>query len=1024
MMKKIFLLLMSVLAALLLFTACSSEQIQTSAPSPSGTTGNNTKSDIVISIYDDGLNLIGKYTYNKPEDNTLDVSSFVKEGYTFEGVYDMSRDIMLFNANGIQSPMMMFDTDFKAVLKYSPIVYQMVFEAGQGRLENSENYIKNISYDELLGLFPAVVNDGMELDGWFDEDGNRYSFGMSPVYTKFNKEGFSLSNETIKLYAHYTDKYYTVTLLYQNGASDVQLKVKHGDKLSDLTEYLKDDGSRAVAGFGVSPTATDLFDQAVYTDLELYAIWKDYKYVYFAYGEDDIRMEKIFRNGNMSTLPDGELEGYKFEGWYGSQLLTGSKITSVPFSSLASTYYARWSVAEYTISFIADGKLVSSSKFSIEGADIFVPPVPSKSHYTGKWEDYTLEYRDITVNALYEAETVKLTLMSGGNYTYQTVKYGDSFSLSVPKKKGYDFDGWFYKDTRVTSSDGNSLEPYSFETEVTLNAKWISTKCTLYFETNGGNAIDSVEINYGEPYKLTQIPERTGFYFGGWFDETLTNEYTDSITVTGNTIVYAKWVKSVEIYDADGLKAIADNPYGNYHLTSNINLRGEVWEPITSFSGILNGNGFKIYNFSLRKDNTDLAFIINNSGTIKNLAIENVEQVSSIEGDITCSIAIMCANNTGRIANCTIKKVSMLINASGTNYNEAINGGILTGENSGVIQSCSVDGSLILKADFRAENVQRKADLFMGGIAGKDSGTVLNVKSKFAVDVNELVYSCNGTSQFYGRNYAWKAVYLNIGSIVGTEYGTLKNGIGNFTCKLYSEGLYGYSSWGGIWNDERYTHIGGIVGGVYESGTVSDCYSYGSGNFVRIGAGADAYDFYTGGVVGYVESGNVDNCASSMNLTLTKGYSGYMSGIVGYIAQNGRVSNVACYGSVNTESYDGGSFTGIAGGVDGILTKAYFHGKVNTNSTNAADIAGNISTSGSVSKIVDNGNLRIVLVENKGQATDNYVIGKGEYDETMLTDINLLFEKLCLFEADVWSVDEKKGLHLISFPEYSLPEVK
>lgn len=1021
-MKKRFFLFLFVFTSAIIFTACASEpptptKGQTQRPSsPSGSA--------VVSVYDSEMNLIEKYTYSEPENNMMDVSSFKKAGYKFNGVYDMTRDIMLFNANGVQVPTVMLDTDFIAALKYTPLTYQMVFDAGEGKLESSIDYIKNISYDELLGLFPSAAKDGMELDGWFDEAGNRYSFGINPVYTKFTDDGFSLENETIKFHARFTDKYYKVSLLYQDGSNDMEIKVKHGDKLPDMTEYLRDDGNRTVSGFGVSPTASEVFDQAVFTDLELYAIWKDYKNIYFYYDENDSRVVKVFRDKNMATLPDGEREGYNFEGWYTNELLTGNRVTTASFGSLASAYYAKWSIGQYTISFVADGKLVSSSKFSIEDTDIFTPPVPQKDHYVGTWEEYELKYMDMTVNAHYEPEQVQITLMSGSDYIYKTVAYGENFLLNIPKRKGYDFDGWFYKDKRVTDADGNSLAPYKFDTPVTLNAKWVSTKCTLYFETNGGTAMEPVQVYYEVPYKLTQIPERAGYYFGGWFDETLQNEYIETISVTKNTIVYAKWVKSTEIYDVEGLKAIANNPYGNYHLTANINLRGEVWEPIASFSGILNGNGNKIYNFSLRKDNTDLAFIINNSGTIRNLTIENVEQVSSVEGNITCSIAVMCAYNTGKIVNCSIKKASMLINTSGNNNDEAINGGILAGESTGLIQSCSVNGSLILKIKYEANHVQKRADLFMGGIVGKDSGTTTNVNSEFSIDVNEAVYACDGRSQWNGRTYAWKAVYLNIGCIVGAEYGTLKNGIGNFECKHYSNGLEGYSSWGGIWSDARYTHIGGIVGAVFESGSVSDCYSYGNGNFARVGVDANRFEFYTGGVVGYVESGNVDNCASKMNLTLTEGYGGYMSGIAGYIAQNGRVSNVACYGTVKTIKYEDGCFTGIAGGVDGVLTKAYFHGMINTASTKAADIAGTVSISGSVSKTVDNGNKRVVLVENSGKATDNYVIGKGEYGEDMLHDVKLLFETLCLFEADVWSVDDSAGLYLVSFPEYALPEVK
>lgn len=1009
-MKKIFLFLLVVACCICLYTACSpTETPNDDIPTPTPETS------VIVSVYDGDMNLIDKYTYSQSEGNTIDVSSFNKVGYKFEGIYDISGEIMLFNAKGTQSPLVMLDKNFTAVLKYSPISYQMVFEAEEGKLENTAEYIRKISYDEAVELFPSVINDGKILDGWFDENGTRYSFGTSPIHTKFTEDGFSLTQETIKLYAHYTDKYYTVSLLYQNGSNDVQIQVKHGDKLPDLTEYLRDDGSRAVIGFGVSNSTTEVFDQAIYTDLELYALWCDYKNVYFYYGEDDTRVVKIFRDGAMATLPDGELDGYIFGGWYTNELLTGNKVTNVSFGSLATMYYAKWSIAQYTISFVADGKLVSSSKFSIEEADIFVPPVPAKDHYSGVWENYELQYKNMTVNAVYTPDSVKLTLKSDGDYNYQTVVYGENYSLSVPRKKGYDFDGWFYKDQRVTDANGNSLAPYTFDGSVTFTAKFLSTKCTLFFESNGGTAIDSVEVDYAIPYTITEEPTREGFFFGGWFDETLVNEYIGTITLTNNAIIYAKWIKSTEIYDIDSLKAIADNPYGNYHLTTNINLRGEVWTPIETFTGILNGNGYKIYNFSLKKDNADLGFIIKNQGTIKNLTLTNIELSSVIEGNYTCSVSAFCSYNEGKLANVSLSNVNMIVSVKNSSVSNTVSVGSLVGENSGKVISCVAKSSLILNIDVRLDSGNDKdgSVFLIGGICGKNISEVSAVKSIFNINVNEYVRAAY--TEYWRYGYRKSSLY--IGGISGYECGVLSKSNANMTCNLYS------NADGNGGTTARFTYIGGIAGQVDESASIYNCYSCGSADLSRVGSSAESDEFYSGGIVGKLTSGTVNNCASKLNLTLVEGHGGYMSGIVGYISKNGRVSNVAYYGEIKTTAYSGGYFTGIAGYIDGVLTKAYFHGKVDTDSANAADIVAKISSFGSVSKTIDNGNMHVVLVENNGAANDNYVIGI-DYGADVLLDVNTMFEELCLFEADIWSVDEETGLYLIAFPEQNLPELE
>jgi uncharacterized repeat protein (TIGR02543 family) len=99
--------------------------------------------------------------------------------------------------------------------------------------------------------------------------------------------------------------------------------------------------------------------------------------------------------------------------------------------------------------------------------------------------------------------------------------------------------------------------------------------------------VQTTTADYGTPYTLTQKPTRDGYYFAGWFDETFTTEYVDTITLTADTTVHAKWIKSTPIYDAEGLMMIAENPYGNYHLMANINLKGEEWTSIESFHGVL-----------------------------------------------------------------------------------------------------------------------------------------------------------------------------------------------------------------------------------------------------------------------------------------------------------------------------------------------------------------------------------------------------------------------------------------------------
>lgn len=998
-MKKI--LLVAILAlGILVMAACEKDrpQIPGDSMNQQTPTGGST-----ISVYDMDMKLVGKFQYQNATDNTMDMTQFAKTGYKIDGIFDMNRDVMLFNANGNQAPTVMLDMDFTAVIKYSPMTYQLVFDAGEGELDNAVEYTKMISYEEAVGLFPKTVLQGKELDGWFDAAGNRYSNGITPVAPKFTAEDYALNGEVITLYAHYKVKYCDVRLMMQDGSSDIRLQVEYGQMLPDLTQYLKDDGQKAIMGFGVSPNASAVFEDAVYTDLDLYALWREYKYVNFVYSETETKVVKVFREGNICTLPEGKWPGYEFEGWYSSALLSGNKITTISFEGMQDVYYGKWSVGSYTIQFVADGVLVGIYTYDVYNTDIPVPPVPDKANHTGMWENYTLAFTNMVVNAVYAPNEVKVTLMNGYEYSYQTATYGQNFVWPVATKTGFNFTGWYYKGQQLTDADGNSLAAYLFDGPITVTAGWEAKFCKLYFETNGGDALDTVSVQYGQPYDLTQKPVRSGYHFSGWYDESMTQEYVGGISLTSDTVVYAKWVKSTAIATVNDLKKIADNPAGNYHLTADIDLKGGDWAPIENFSGILDGNGHKIHNFSLRQNAASLGFIINNSGIIKNITFSNVDISSTVEGGGNYAYGIACAFNTGRVSNVKVEKISALVNVSGRNVYHNIRLGGLVGENSGVIISCTSQGEMMFKTDVGnyGYGTSSSAELFVGGAVGKDLGTTTGVTTNIFMDINEQVV----TDCYIGDCY--EHAYLNIGGVVGGEYGTLTDCSAVVDFKLYSNA-------GGDSQSLRYSRIGGVVGGCYETSSVARCYSQGQIAFKRIGR-LSGTEMGIGGVVGYMESGMLNNCASSANITLQEGHGGNTGGVVGVLKVNGKVSNVVYYGTICTETFNGGYFAGLAGKVEGWLTKGYFAGRLESTSTQTADIVGVIDASGSVSKTIGNGGTGKVFAAGTGSSVYNYLIGV-DYEASALMDRELLFDVLGLFESDLWSTDEDAGLHLIAFP--------
>lgn len=1019
MTKRTYIVLSVILVVLFAFGSCGKQD-----PKPTPTDPTSSATESVVSIYDEQMSLIQKWAFSSPTDNTIAVSEFEKTGYKFDGLYDVTNNVMIFNARGFQSPMVMLDTNYSVVARYTPVVYQLVFDAKEGRLASSSDYLKNISYNESVGLFPAPILDGKNFDGWFDESGNRFSAGTEPVYTKFSADGFAISGEIIKLHARYSTKYCTVSLIYSDGSMNRGLQVEYGQMLPDMTEYFKDDGSRMIVGFGVSYSSTVPYSDPVVTDLELYAIWQDYKTIGLVYTEGDIRMAKICRNGNLAELPKPEREGYQFEGWYGSELLSGNRIDSVAFGNLAEFYYAKWSVQTYTIRFVADGRLVASETFSIDGRDYQTPSVPEKAHYTGRWESYRLEYKDITVNAIYDPETVTITLSSDSGYSGKDVLFGEDYTLPILKKKGSTFIGWYFGEEQLTDENGRSVKPYLYEGEVIATAVWESQKCTLSFETNGGDALAPVVVEYGKPHTLTEKPQKEGFLFAGWFDETLTNEYINDVTLTENLLIYAKWVKSYAIYNEDDLKQIYEYPTANYHLMSDINLKGEEWTPIPAFDGLFDGNGYKIYNFTLRKNNVDSAFVLKNTGTIRNITFANVEFANKLESARNSCVAVVCAINEGKLMNVSAEKVNMLVNLVNTNAGHYVYVGVIAGMNKGTVYHCSAQSELIFKSDVHTwwnddSNYDTKTWIRAGGVLGENLGEVNGIESNLVAKVNAYVGSTNAYSYTYGRNYVTKAVAFCLGGAIGAaEQGNVRGVNAVIDLAFYSNAGISESSAYNHASVVRYSFIGGVFGSVYDKAAASDCYSEGQIAYERVGASAASGEFFIGGIVGKLTS-TVSNCASAVNITEKRASGCSTGGVAGRIELNGKVSNVAYYGTIAIakESNGSGYYGGLAGTINGVVTKGYFHGTIVAQSNNkAADIVGYISASASVSKTIGNGNTKKVFVDNAGAAKDNFII-TVDCDEDILFDREMLFLDLCMYEPEFWAIDESTGLYLISFPE-------
>ena len=92
---------------------------------------------------------------------------------------------------------------------------------------------------------------------------------------------------------------------------------------------------------------------------------------------------------------------------------------------------------------------------------------------------------------------------------------GSTIQLPVTTRTGYEFEGWYRNDTKIS-------EETVFEKDTILIARWITEGAdtfTISFDSKGGNKVESLRMECGSTLKLPEAPKRDGYSFVVWSDD-------------------------------------------------------------------------------------------------------------------------------------------------------------------------------------------------------------------------------------------------------------------------------------------------------------------------------------------------------------------------------------------------------------------------------------------------------------------------------------------------------------------------
>ncbi len=225
-----------------------------------------------------------------------------------------------------------------------------------------------------------------------------------------------------------------------------------------------------------------------------------------------------------------------------------------------------------------------------------------------------------------------------GTYILDPSKDIHNYSIS---RSGYDFTGW-YTDKNCTPSSKWDFDTIFDEPELTLYAGWeksIKHTYSVYYLKNDSE--DPIKLGdyaavEGETFSdwKNYASLREGYTCVGYYsDKELTIPWNQNFAHPGgesdfDVAVYADYIEGEWniVSDFDQLKSAVS---GNVYLMEDIDCEGKEFS-VGTFSGIFNGNGYKIFNFKVSKSgaaSTPTSAIfkkLTETAEIKDVTFENV----------------------------------------------------------------------------------------------------------------------------------------------------------------------------------------------------------------------------------------------------------------------------------------------------------------------------------------------------------------------------------------------------------------
>jgi len=830
---------------------------------------------------DNSKNHHTSYTVNT---ETIKIEDIEKRGYIFGGWYD-GED---FNKASKVTEIKKGTTgNITLYAKWTAIVYSISYETFFPEVDNNQNKtsytVKTESFDIL-----DIVKRGYLFKGWYDSD----NFETANQVQRIEQN----TTENIKLYAKWDIINYSINYeLYVDDVDNSLNKSTYNIESDTFSIFGVSKKGYTFGGwydgenFETANIVTEI-EKGSTEDINLFAKWNiiTYKINYVTHYDDvENSSNRTVYTVNTETFDilDVSKKGYKFEGWYDSENYEiANKVSRVEKGSTVNmTLFAKWVIENYSITYETTFPEVDNS-LNITSYNILTDTFKlinlSKNGYKfNGWYDGEIIESSNKITEIKKGTTGNIKLYAKWDIITYTINYvnyyadadnslnrtsytvnTETFEIFGLDKKGYTFDGWFDDVDFETANKVTKIEKGSTK-NYTLYAKWTVIQYKITYHFNGELPEDTPQTYTIEDGFTLNIPYYYGYLFLNWYDkEVFVNEnIVDSIRKgsTGDKEFYAKYTDE---FDHEGYRRIdstedfltcLNTPEyfdDNMRLYKEIildakettyNQLGVSSSNSNPFTAIFDGNGYHITQYNLSEiNNSNYVGIFGNikNATIKNLTVIHSSIYISVNTYGVGGLVGYASDSV--IENCYIS-IDVNRNVTSSFMFPKSLGGICASATNTRISNCFVSGNMY--------SYNTWTNMRQGGLVG--------------YMVGGLIENC----------YATGFVELNNGDGYGSSVGGLVG------CLQDGEIKNSFAT-GNVRADNSAVRAGGLVGHLL-NGTITNSFATGNVLATNCPVTSSGGTGRIGGLVGYVEDGNIVNCyecsGQSISGTIKNNTDGY-----------------------------------------------------------------------------------------------------------------------------------------------------